>query len=520
MSTAALISMHEPSTLPGFGQRVTARTRSVASPEMVVDIFAGAGGASLGIEAALGRAVDKAINHNPLMIEMHEANHPATKHLPGDVWDYKPLAVTEGRPVGLLWASPDCTHFSRAKGGKPVSKKIRALAWVVIKWAKDVRPRVIIIENVPEFQTWGPLAADGRPDPAKKGQTFRRWKSSLERAGYVVEHRELVAADYGVPTIRKRFFLIARCDGEQINWPEQTHAPRKRLTEAGFEHFRGWRSAAECIDWSLRCRSIFERKRPLADATLRRIAKGIDRYVINAAPPGPFIVRCAHGENSASGVKRWGHGDRDLAEPLPTITASKDFALVAPFITKFRENCIGSDCRDPLHTITSGAGSVRPGGAAHAMGVIAPTLIQTGYGERDGQGPRAPGLDKPLGTVVAGGCKHALVAAFLAKHYGGVVGHGVNGPCPTITARHRFGLVTVEGVEYQICDIGLRMLTPRELLRAQFGRFADDYVLIGTQAQQVAGIGNSVPPELAELLVQANVRIRNVPAGGASKEAA
>jgi len=341
--------------------------------ELVVDNFAGFGGASTGIEAAIGRPVDIAINHAPDALALHAVNHPQTLHLCESVWDVDPRQVTQGRRVGLAWFSPDCKHFSKAKGGKPVEKRIRGLAWVAVRWAGALKPtgqhpRVIVLENVEEFVTWGPLRDDGRPDPAQAGREFRAFVNALQRLGYAVQWRELRACDYGAPTSRKRLFLIARCDGQPITWPAPTHARNPKRGSG----LRPWRTAAECIDWSIPCPSIFERSRPLADATLRRVAAGIQRYVIDAAEP--YIVRIGH----------TGHGDsgktRGIHEPLSTITSKAEHLLVAP------------------------------------------TLVQTGYGEREGQAPRVPGLDKPLGTIMAGGAKHALVAAFLAKHYTGVVG--------------------------------------------------------------------------------------------------
>jgi DNA (cytosine-5)-methyltransferase 1 len=562
VSTAALI---EPAAiLPGWGQRLTARrTAGAMAREIVVDIFAGAGGASLGIEAALGVSVDVAVNHSPLMIEMHEANHPATRHLRGDVWDYKPREVVQGRPVGLLWASPDCRHFSRAKGGVPVSPKVRALAWVVVRWAREVAPRVIVLENVPEFKTWGPLSADGKPDKARAGETFRRWKKALERAGYAVEHRELVAADYGVPTTRKRFFLIARRDGLPIAWPSQTHAPRAKA--AGLR-MKPWRAAAECIEWDRPCRSIFERPKPLADATLRRIATGIRRYVIDAAEP--FIVTCNHGGpgtglRSAAEPMRTVTGSRDahgivapylvgaggpaysgkpthLSAPLGTLTAENHRALVAPTLVSIAQYRDGrdpaGDASEPLSTITANPKgghhavvsaflaqfNTNPSGtvnAGHEAGEPLSTIASRGPHQAlvaacletfrgTGHGGDAR---EPMPALTAGGNHVAEVRAFLIAYYGnskGDSGGNVREPLSTVVSRERFGLVQVPGAgEFQIADIGLRMLAPRELLRAQFGRFAADYLLIGTQAQQVAGIGNSVPPELAELLVAANVRL-------------
>lgn len=519
--------------------------------ELIVDNFAGGGGASTGIELALGRRVDVAINHDPEAVAMHAANHPETRHYCESVWEIDPRKIAKGRPVGLVWLSPDCKHFSKAKGGQPVEKKIRGLAWVALRWAATVKPRVIMLENVEEFVTWGPLAegSDGkmRPCPKRKGREFGAFVNALRRHGYAVEWRELRACDYGAPTIRKRLFLVARCDGLPIAWPTPTHGDPKSAAVKS-KKLKPWRTAAECIDWTIPCPSIFERAKPLADATCRRIAKGIMRYVVEAAQP--FIAPLTHhGADRCYGMEK----------PLPTVTA------------------------------------------AHRgeMALVTPTLIQTGYGEREGQSPRAPGLDKPLGTVVAGGQKHALVAAFMAKHYSGVVGHSLhneplhtvtssdhnslvtanlvhmghgeqsaNGagvvssnlvklrgtsqdgqatddplhtisaqglhfaevraflvkyygneqdgipldePIHTVTARDRFGLVTVAGEEYAIADIGLRMLAPRELFRAQ--GFPGNYIIGDDSAQgltltktaQVRMCGNSVCPPIAAALVRANL---------------
>lgn len=360
--------------------------------ELVVDLFAGGGGASTGIEQAIGRPVDVAVNHDPEAVSLHQANHPQTRHFVSDVFEVDPLAVTDGQPVGLLWASPDCKHFSKAKGGKPVSKKIRSLAWIVIKWAKLVNPRIICLENVEEFQTWGPLGPDQRPCPQRKGRTFNRWVAQLRNLGYAVEWRELRACDYGAPTIRKRLFLVARRDGQPIVWPEATHAAPDSLPVRQ-KKLQPWRTAAECIDWHIPAPSIFERQRPLAEATCRRIAKGIMRYVVDAAEP--FIVRI--GQQGGNGAY-----SNQVTQPLTTVTTKNEHCLAVP------------------------------------------TLIQTGYGERPGQAPRVPGLDKPLGTLV-GGQKHALVAAFMAKHYGGVVGHGLHGePLHTVTSSDHNSIVTAK----------------------------------------------------------------------------
>ncbi len=527
------------------------------SEELIVDNFAGGGGASCGIELALGRHVDIAINHDPEAVAMHALNHPQTEHHCESVWDVDPLELTKGRPVGLAWFSPDCKHFSKAKGGKPRDKKIRGLAWVAMRWAALVRPRVIILENVEEFQTWGPVLADGNPCPKRKGDTFRSFVHQLQEKGYAVEWRELRACDYGAPTIRKRLFLIARCDGKPIVWPEPTHgAPDSAAVKERTR--KPWRTAAECIDWSIPCPSIFERSRPLAEATQRRIARGLRRYVIDAAKP--FVVQ------------------------LPRMTT-------APILTECA-NASGQRAFRADEPLRTQCAEVKGGHFALASA----TLIQTGYGERAGQAPRAPGLDKPLGTVVAGGAKHALVSAFMAKHFTGVVGHGLpeplhtvtatdhhalvssnlvklrgectgsptDAPVPTVTAggthigevraflvkyyseggqdqdcrdpmhtiptKDRLGLVTVAGEQYQIADIGMRMLAPPELYRAQ--GFPSSYIFapiidlanptlefvrealmrIGRtkpyqlpQHAQVRMCGNSVSPPMAAALVRANV---------------
>lgn len=500
-----------------------------------IDLFAGAGGASAGIEAAIGRPVDVALNHDKVAIATHERNHPHTKHLRADVWSVRPRDVSEGRPVLGIWGSPDCRHFSRAKGGVPLSKKIRSLANVLIRWVKDTLADCLFVENVAEFLTWGPLCKRTRkPIKARAGESFQRWVRGLRRLGYAVEWRILDASLYGAPTRRKRLFVVARRDGQPIVWPEPTHgAGRLPL-----------RTAADCIDWSIPCTSIFERPEhglpPLAEKTLWRIAQGIRRFVLEN--PRPFVVKVNHGrrEDRSSSIDG----------PLSTVTAER---------------------------------------RGHA--IVVPTLQQSGFGERPGQAARVPGLEVPLGTVVAGGKKHALVAAFLSKHFGDplrrggggvVLGQELHGPIGTVTARdhhslaaialakfrgtseshpgcapvdeplptvtagggkggvhvgevraflttyygsdgtggqaldepsrtirskHCFGLVTVEGVDYQIVDIGFRMLEPHELLRAQFGRFADGYDLSAakSKAAKVRLIGNSVCPELAEALVRANM---------------
>lgn len=546
--------------------------------EIVVDNFAGGGGASTGIEMALGRSQEIAINHDPDAISMHTVNHPETEHYCESVWDIVPRDVVAGRPVGLVWLSPDCKHFSKAKGSTPVSKKIRGLAWVTLRWAATVRPRVIMLENVEEFQTWGPLLIDSegnaRPDPAKKGRTFNSFINALRRQGYKVEWRELRACDYGTPTIRKRLFLIARRDGAPIVWPKPTHGdPASAEVKAG--KLLPWRTAADIIDWSIPCPSIFltkeeakaqglNVKRPLAEATMRRIAKGVERFVIDAAEP--FIVKCNHTSNRTVYDAFRGQG---LHEPLQTVTAATGFALVqpqfAPFIT---EHANASHQRnmpadDPLRTICA---EVKGGHFA----LVAPVIARQ-FGNSVGQS-----VEDPLGTVMAKADKSQLVTAFLAKHYTGVVGaeltqplptvttvdhnalvtshlvklrgtcqHGqpVTEPMPTVTAgglhigevrafllkyygtdstipcseplhtvttRDRFGLVTVRGEDYQIVDIGMRMLEPHELFHAQ--GFLDTYVIDRdasgkkfTKVAQVARCGNAVCPPVAAALVRANL---------------
>lgn len=465
--------------------------------ELVVDLFAGGGGASTGIEQAIGRAVDVAVNHDPEAVSLHQANHPQTQHHVSDVFEVDPLAVTDGRPVGLLWASPDCKHFSKAKGGKPVSKKIRSLAWVVIKWAKAVRPRMIALENVEEFQTWGPLGPDNMPCPRRKGRTFARWVGSLRGLGYAVEWRELRACDYGAPTIRKRLFLIARRDGQPIVWPEATHgAPDSLGVKA--KKLKPWRTAAECIDWSIPAPSIFERARPLADATCRRIAKGIMRYVVEAAEPFivpglavPTIISMGHGERAGQQPRVPG-----VERPHSTITAQgQHSALVMAFLAKHYGGVVGSDLRDPIGTVTS----------VDHHSLVSATMVTI-----DNQSSTGGTADirEPLRTTTVEN-RHAVVQAFLTTYYGTDQDPGLRDPLHTVTTKDRFGLVMVKGEPYAIVDIGLRMLAPRELYRAQgfpesyqIDRGADGRAL--TKTAQVRMCGNSVCPPLARALVAAN----------------
>jgi len=577
--------------------------------EMIVDNFAGGGGASTGIERALGRCVDIAINHDAEAIAMHEANHPQTKHYCEDVWKVDPLEATQGRPVGLAWFSPDCKHFSKAKGGKPKSKKIRGLAWVMVRWAKLVKPRVMMLENVEEFQTWGPLLADGSACPLRKGQTFRSFVAQLVRLGYKVEWRELRACDLGAPTIRKRLFLIARCDGKPIVWPEPTHADPRRGKMKGPDgrRLKPWRTAAECIDWSLPCRSIFERERPLAEATMRRIARGIRKFVIEAAEP--FVMRVDMPLSNAGCVYA-------MSDPLRTITSAGGFGMVTPFGVKVNHTADGynqfrgQSLQEPLQTITgkhgygiasatlapfltehanaSGqrvfhaqeplrtqCGEVKGGHFAQVSAFLAkhyggnetpgsslarpvdtvtatdhnalvvanlmvntsghsggradgpmPTIATGGhhaavvshisklYGTTTGHDPR-----EPVHTVTGGGNHLAEVRAFLIKYYGeGGQDQRITDPMHTITAKDRLGLVTIRGEDYAITDIGMRMLEPHELYRAQ--GFPEDYIIAPLTSvvrhgktitrplpkyAQVRMCGNSVSPPMSEAIVAANV---------------
>ena len=455
--------------------------------ELIVDNFAGGGGASTGIEIATGRSVDIAINHDPAAIAMHRANHPTSKHYCENVWDVDPVEACAGHPVGLAWFSPDCKHFSKAKGGKPVEKAIRGLAWVAIRWAKLVRPRVIILENVEEFTTWGPLL-DNRPDPKRKGQTFRRFVHALKRYGYKVEWNELRACDYGAPTIRKRFFLIARCDGQPIMWPESTHGdPATLFVASGI--LQPWRTAAEIIDWSIPCPSIFARKKPLCENTMRRIARGLKKFVLDK--PHPYIVDKSlaplliqyHSEQTDKDVRGQG-----IDRPLMTADASNRYGLVTAFISKYFAGgyqSAGVEVTDPLPTVMA--------------------VDHNFYGASVG----AP-VDAPLGTITAAGQHIAEVEAFLVKYYGQGEGQSLREPLHTITTKDRFGLVVVGGEAYQIVDIGMRMLTPRELFRAQ--GFPEGYIIDRDadgkhypKSAQVARCGNAVPPPFAEAIVRANL---------------
>lgn len=674
---------------------------------LIVDCFAGGGGASTGIELALGRSPDVAINHSGPALALHEANHPDTLHLNCNIWDADPVTVAAGRKIGLLWASPDCKHFSKAKGGAPKDRNIRDLAWAVVKWARlpeAQRPDVILLENVEEFRTWGPICDEGKPIKGLEGITFEQWMQALRDLGYKCEWRELRACDYGDPTIRKRFFMVARRDGRKIVWPKPTHGdPKSDAVKKG--KLKPWRTAAECIDFSLPCPSIFASAaeikekhglravRPLAPNTLARIARGMQRYVFEAE--NPFLVNLTHG------------GRVEGADvPFKTITGARrgEKALVTPYVTRFNTGATGAAAGAPLPTITANSWKKKPGGAAplgmitpHLMtmrnaqkpfngadapthtvtaggaglslvsamlaslkgtarrmsevstphptvlaggghsalispvltyaqhggrnrdpldpahtvtaskkdnnSLIAPVLAQTGYGERKGQAPRALDLGRPLGTVVAGGIKHAAVSAFItqhnkartgvnpgraadlplstatatrsqqnvvasffAKYYGTGDGARQDEPCHTVTVKDRFShaqaevsappfapehedkarqvaeflrshgawdggefaTLNINGDEFVIVDIGMRMLTPRELFNAQ--GFPADYVIEGVWHQdgedwtfeefpkhvQVSCCGNSVCPGLAKALAEANCQHLKQPASAAA----
>uniref|UniRef100_A0AAU8B773 DNA (cytosine-5-)-methyltransferase n=1 Tax=Dulem virus 34 TaxID=3145752 RepID=A0AAU8B773_9CAUD len=548
--------------------------------EKIVDSFAGGGGASTGIELATGRVVDVAINHDPDAILMHQTNHPHTTHYQASVWEVDPVEVCGGSPVGLLWASPDCKHFSKAKGGKPVDKRIRGLAWIVLRWAGTVRPRVIILENVEEFQTWGPVRR-GRPVKSKAGQTFHKWVGQLEALGYVAEWRELVAADYGAPTTRKRFFLIARCDGRPIVWPEPTHAPAdSQEVKAGAK--KPWRSAAEIIDWTLPCPSIFATReeiketyglnaqRPLRPNTMRRVARGVDKFVIKAAKP--FVVPMGYGERAGQAPRV-----HDIGAPVPTAVGALKHGVCKPYMVPLtmhnNENAAGTAITEPVNTITSS------GAGGHQM-LITPAMIQ--YHTEQTEQVRGQAVTDPIMTIDASN-RYGIAAATLTKYYGSDQhGQGVAEPLHTITAKDREGvtmahmvkmkgdnlggramepvqtitaggshhglvvtqvekaapgadlkrwpqiraalneycgynladddviLFNIGGAWYFIADIGLRMLTPRELYRAN--GFPDDYKIerdyrgnIYGKTKQVARCGNAVPPPFATALVRANL---------------
>lgn len=432
---------------------------------LIVDLFAGGGGASTGVEAALGRPIDIAINHNAVALAVHEANHPKTKHFVSDIWEVEPRIATHGQPVFLLWASPSCVHYSRARSGVPKNAQERSHADIVIKWVEQTRPELVFLENVQEFLTWGPLCDEGNPIASRKGESFIAWKAKLDTHGYSVDWRVLDSSDYGAPTKRRRLFLVARRDGQPIAWPLPTHGPG----------LLPYRAASECIDWSLPIPSIFGRKKPLAEKTLARIAEGVRRYVLDTN--SPFIVQTGYGE-------RVGQTPRVMSidDPLGTVVAGgQKHALVSAFISRYFNGLrppIGKDIRAPLPTVTAWD--------HNALAAIALAKFR-GTGSNQ---PMSCDIRAPLPTISAGGIHVAAVAALLS----------------------RFGVITkpivINGEEYGIADIGMRMLEPHELLRAQFGRFAADYDMSAarTKAAQVRLIGNSVSPETAEALVAVNTR--------------
>lgn len=535
--------------------------------ELIVDNFAGGGGASTGIELATGYSVDIAINHDPEAIKMHKANHPNTEHYCENVWAVDPVKACKGHPVGLAWFSPDCKHFSKAKGGKPKDKNIRGLAWVALRWAGLVRPRVIMLENVEEFKTWGPLNRRHHPIKSKHGKTFEKFVQQLTDLGYKVEFRELIAADYGAPTMRKRFFMIARCDGKPIAWPEPTHAPAdSEAVKAGL--LKPYVGAYTQLDFSLPCPSIFDTSeeikekygiravRPLAQKTMDRIARGLKKFVLDN--PEPFIIQCNHG-----GERR----PNDIREPMPTITGKHGYGIVEPYMVQCKYNNEAQDVQKPIGTLTT-VGShllvepymVQIGQTGFTKDrskdvreplttivsknehcLISPTLIQyhseTAQGEVRGQTIKDPimtvdgsnryglvtsflskfyksgtgqNLREPLHTITTSPGHFGEVRAFLIKYYGEGTGQNIKEPLDTITSKDRFGLVTIEGVDYQIVDIGLRMLEPRELYGCQ--GFPDDYIIdhdytgkTYPRSEQVRRCGNAVCPPIPAALVKANL---------------
>ena len=507
--------------------------------ELIVDNFAGWGGVSKGIEMATGRVVDIAINHNPAAIAIHRTNHPGTKHFCEDVWQIVPLEATGGRPVALCWLSPDCTHHSKARGGKPRKKNVRGLAWVAIRWAATVHPRVIMLENVEEIQDWGPLLKDGQPDPKQKGRTFKTFVNALKYQGYKVEWRELRACDYGAPTMRKRLFLIARSDGLPIVWPAATHGdPSSEAVKSG--RLKPWRTAAEIINWSLPCPSIFDTAeeiktkygfravRPLADNTMKRITKGMDKFIIRNA--NPFIMKAYGGGYTGAGS--------DINKPLPTITSIDHNWLVTPFLTQYHSNksdetrgqtvdrpmltidtnpryaltasfltkyysatLHGSSLMEPIHTIT----------VKDRVALVETHLcvLRNNMDCKD--------LKEPLPTITTSPGHFAEVKTVLTKVIGNQdwghwpeVREMFNKYCGYSIADDEILLLEIDGDRYFISDIGLRMLEPRELFNAQ--GFPTNYIIdrddtgkVYSKAAQVAGCGNSVSPVIPEALVQANL---------------
>lgn len=442
------------------------RSQASILDEIIVDNFAGGGGASTGIELAAGRVVDIAINHDPDAILMHKTNHPYTEHYQASVWDIDPRDVCRGRSVGLAWFSPDCKHFSKAKGAALVDRNIRGLAWIVLRWAALVLPRVIMLENVEEFQTWGPVRK-GKPVKSKAGQTFRKWKHQLSALGYAIEHRELVAADYGAPTTRKRFVLIARCDGRPIVWPERTHAPSKS-DDVMSGKCKPWRSAAEIIDWSLQCYSIFATKqelkdrygvkavRPLAENTLRRVIRGVDKFTIKNAEP--FIVPTGYGERNGQAPRV-----HDINAPLSTVvsTVKQNVCepVLVPLIAQQKFQNTAQDISNPLSTVTSVG--------AHEL--VAANLIQ--YHTEQTESVRANGVSAPIQTVDASN-RYGLTTAHLTEYYGNGVPIGVNEPMHTATSHDREALTAVHIAEFKGQDIGQKPERPLRTITASAGEFA------------------------------------------------
>ena len=574
--------------------------------ELIVDNFAGGGGASTGIEMATGYSVDIAINHDPEAIKMHKANHPNTKHYCENVWSVDPVKACNGHPVGLAWFSPDCKHFSKAKGGKPKDKNIRGLAWVACRWAGLVRPRVIMLENVEEFKTWGPLNRGHHPIKAKQGKTFEKFVQQLNDLGYTVEFKELIAADYGAPTMRKRFFLIARCDGKPIVWPEPTHGPAdSEAVKVGL--LKPYVGAYTQIDFSRPCPSIFDTSeeikekygiravRPLAQKTMDRIARGFKKFILDN--PEPFIIQCNHGgERRPNDIRepmptitgKHGYGivepymvqigqtgftkdrSKDVREPLTTIVSKNEHCLIEPMLAPYMgtntTNHPGGNCKDPIHTITTGnqqclisptliqyhSETSKDGVRGQAIkdpimtvdssnryGLVASFLHKYYDGGYKGAGetvenplPTVTAWDhnsvvtanliqmnnhcdgkdirQPLPTITAGDGHFGEVRAFLIKYYGQGTGQDIKDPLDTVTAQDRFGLVTINGTDYQIVDIGLRMLEPRELYGCQ--GFPDDYIIdhdytgkTYPRSEQVRRCGNAVCPPIPAALVRANL---------------
>ena len=519
------------------------------SDEITVDGFCGGGGWSTGFEFAIGRPVDIGINHDKYAIAMHKKNHPFTEHYNENIFEVDPYKATKGRPVGWAHFSPDCTHFSRAKGGTPVKKSIRGLAWVVTKWAVTVHPRIISMENVPEFMSWGSLCArrnkDGRiyrmdgtlaekgtyvpyseqqlvPNKKKQGKTFKRFINVMKSFGYKCEWKILTASDYGAPTIRKRLFIIFRNDGKSIIFPNPTHGnPESEEVKSG--KLLPWHTAAECINWDLECPSIFERKKPLAENTLRRIAKGIQKFVIEN--PNPFIIQVNHGGDNFRG--------QEVDKPMPTITAKHGFGVVAPTLIQYhgeqsKNEVRGQILEKPLQTVDTAnryglvtafmskyfGGNYQGCGSSvdeplHTITAVDHNALAAVHITQFNNHCIGQKVDEPLKTITCGEGHFGEVRAFLIKYYSGESGQKVNEPLHTIRTKDCFGLVTIKGVDYAIVDIGLRMLTPRELYNAQ--GFPTDYEIetdcYGNKypkTKQVARCGNSVPPPFATALARAN----------------